>query len=134
MAKCNPYLTFNGNCRDAMNFYKECIGGELSVIVAGESPAGDQMPPHLKDKLLHSELRAGELVLMATDMQPETLSPGNDVHICLICNSEEEMKSLWEKLSAGGTIKQPISPMFFGLIGTFADKFGKSWILECDKK
>lgn len=133
MAKCNPYLTFSGNCREAMNFYKDCIGGELSVIVAGESPVRDQMPPHLKDKLLHSELKTGELVLMATDMQPEKLNPGNDVHICLVCNSEDEMRTLWEKLSAGGTIKQPISPMFFGLIGAFVDKFGKSWILESDK-
>ncbi|MEJ0101299.1 MAG: hypothetical protein WDO19_01540 [Bacteroidota bacterium] len=39
------YLTFNGNCREAMIFYKECLGGELSLTVAGESPVANQVPP-----------------------------------------------------------------------------------------
>lgn len=132
MATLNPYLTFSGNCREAMNFYKECLGGELEVIVVGESPVANQVPPQMKDMLLHSSLKTGTLEIMATDMQPEKLNMGNDVHLCLVCNAEEEMHSLWNKLSAGGVIKQPISKMFFGYIGTFRDKFGKSWILECN--
>ncbi len=114
----NPYLTFNGNCREAMNFYKECLGGELSFIVAGESPVADQMPPSMKDLILHSSLKTDELELMATDMQPETLREGNAVHMCLVCNTEEETRGLFEKLSAGGKVNQPLHAMFFGLIGT----------------
>ena len=133
MPKLNPYLTFSGNCREAMNFYKECLGGELSLIVVGESPVANQMPPSMKDQILHSLLKAGELELMATDMQPESLNEGNAVHLCLSCKTEEETKSLFEKLSSGGKVKQPLHAMFFGMIGTLTDKFGKSWILECDK-
>ena len=70
---------------------------------------------------------------MGTDMKPEPLKPGNDVHLCLVCNSEEEIHSLFEKLSAGGRVLQPVSPMFFGLIGTLQDKFGKRWVLEMNK-
>jgi PhnB protein len=133
MATIKPYLTFNGNCREAMSFYKECLGGELLLTVVGESPVANQMPPQYKDQILHSSLKAGELEIMATDMQPETLNEGNAVHLCLVCKSGEELTTLWDKLSAGGKIKQPVHEMFFGLIGTFTDKFGKSWILECDK-
>jgi PhnB protein len=134
MAKLNPYLTFNGNCREAMNYYNECLGGELSFMVVGESPVANQVPHSMKDAILHSSLKTKELELMGTDMQPESLNEGNAVHLCLSCKTEEETRNMFEKLSAGGKVKQPLHEMFFGLIGTLTDKFGKSWILECDKK
>ena len=134
MAKLNPYLTFSGNCREAMNYYKQCLGGEISFIVVGESPVANQVPPSIKDHILHSSLKTDELELMATDMQPETLNEGNTVHLCLSCKTEEETRSLFDRLSEGGKVKQPLHEMFFGLIGTVTDKFGKHWILECDKK
>lgn len=134
MAKLNPYLTFSGNCREAMNYYKQCLGGELSFIVVGESPIASQVPPSIKDHILHSSLKTDELELMATDMQPESLNEGNTVHLCLSCKTEEETRSLFDKLSEEGKVNQPLHEMFFGLIGTVTDKFGKHWILECDKK
>src|SRR5687768_17380523 len=112
MATLNPYLTFSGNCREAMNYYKEILGGELQLIVVGESPIAEQMPPKYKDQILHSSLKTADLELMATDMQPETLNGGNDVHLCLVCKSEAEMRSLFDKLSQGGKVKQAIRPMF----------------------
>ncbi|QEC70044.1 VOC family protein [Panacibacter ginsenosidivorans] len=133
MASLNPYLTFSGNCREAMNFYKECLGGELELMPVGETPVASQMPPHMKDAILHSVLKVGDFEIMATDMTPEALVQGNDMHLCLICKSDVEINSLFAKLSAGGKVKQPLSPMFFGLIGTLVDKFGKSWILELNK-
>jgi PhnB protein len=132
MARLNPYLTFNGNCRDAMNFYKDCLGGELDVMLVGDSPMANQMPPSMKEQVLHSLLKKDELEIMATDMRPEALNEGNSVHLCLVFKTEDELKDLWDKLSAGGKVNQPISKMFFGLIGTFEDKFGKRWILECE--
>ena len=134
MAKLNPYLTFSGNCREAMNYYKQWLGGELSFIVVGESPIASQVPPSIKDHILHSSLKTDELELMATDMQPESLNEGNTVHLCLSCKTEEETRSLFDKLSEEGKVNQPLHEMFFGLIGTVTDKFGKHWILECDKK
>lgn len=133
MASLNPYLTFNGNCREAMTFYKECLGGELALMPVGETPVASQVPPHMKDSILHSTLKTGGFEIMATDMTPEAFATGNDMHLCLGCKTDEEINSLFEKLSAGGKVKQPIHQMFFGLIGTLVDKFGKSWILELDK-
>jgi PhnB protein len=134
MPTINPYLTFSGTCREAMNFYKECLGGEVSFIVVGESPIANQVPSQMKDLILHSSLKTGELEIMATDMQPEKFIQGNSDHMCLVFKKEEEMRSLFDKLSAGGKVNQPINLMFFGLIGTLTDKFGKRWILECDKQ
>ena len=133
MALVNVYLTFNGNCREAMNFYQECLGGELNLMPVGETPAASQMPAHMKDAIMHSTLKTSNFEIMATDMRPEALREGNDMHLCLICSSEEEIHSLFEKLSAGGKVAQPLNEMFFGLIGTLVDKFGKSWIVELDK-
>ena len=132
MARLNPYLTFGGNCSEAMHFYKDCLGGQLVLNTVGDSPIAAQMP-QMKDKILHSILQTDDLAIMATDMQPETLNDGNGAALCLICKTEEETRTLFEKLSAGGKINQPLNEMFFGLIGTLTDKFGKRWIVECDK-
>ena len=134
MATLNPYLTFNGNCKEAMNFYKEILGGELSMIIAGESPMAEQMPAKYHTSVLHSSLKSGDFEIMATDMVPGSFNEGNTVHLCLVCKSQTEIHSLYKKLSAGGKEVQPIQPMFFGLIGTLTDKFGKHWILELNKE
>lgn len=133
MAVLKPYLTFAGNCREAMAFYKACLGGELEMMVVGELPAPGSIPAGLQHQILHAALNAGELEIMATDMQPEKLEQGNDIHLCVVCSSETELKTLWQNLSNGGVIKQPLQEMFFGWIGTFTDRFGKRWMLECNK-
>lgn len=132
MADLVPYLTFDNNCREAMRFYQECLGGELVLMPVRETPIAGQMPPHLQDAILHSSLKTGSFQIMATDMSPQKFLMGNDMHLCLACKSTEEIYALFEKLSAGGKVMQPLHEMFFGLIGTLQDKFGKSWILELD--
>jgi len=134
MPNLNPYLTFNGNCREAMTFYKECLGGELTLMVVGESPVADQMPPQFKDQILHSSLKTKDMEFMGSDMQPEKLLEGNAVHLCLTCNTEEETRSLYDKLAEDGKARQPVHEMFFGLIGALTDKFGKQWMVVCNKQ
>jgi PhnB protein len=133
MATLNPYLTFKGNCKEAMNFYKDVLGGELTILLAGDSPAKDQVPPQFHNQVLHSHLKNGDMEIMATDMNPGTFNDGNTVHLCLVCKSEKEIRSLYEKLSAGGTITGPLDHMFFGMLGSFTDKFGKNWMVEFDE-
>ncbi|HYJ64075.1 MAG TPA: hypothetical protein VEV62_10055 [Parafilimonas sp.] len=70
MATLNPYLNFYGKCTEAMNFYKEIFGGELSIQLAGDSPAKDQMPEDLHKQVLHSHLKSDTIEIMATDMAP----------------------------------------------------------------
>ena len=134
MATLNPYLTFKGNCKEAMSFYKEVLGGELTLMTAGESPVASQMPAQFHDQVLHSALKNDDLEIMGTDMVPGQFTEGNTVHLCLVCKSEKEIRSLFEKLSAGGKVNQPLNEMFFGLIGDVTDKFGKHWLLELNKE
>jgi PhnB protein len=135
MTLLNPYLTFSGNCREAMMFYKECFGGELIFQTIGESPMGDEMPPNMKDSILHSSLTKGDLILMATDCVPESgLIKGNGVSLCLNFSSEEEIRTSFEKLSTDGETTHPLENTFWGaLFGGLTDKFGNHWLLNFDK-
>ncbi|MFI5217933.1 MAG: VOC family protein [Bacteroidia bacterium] len=131
----NSYLTFNGNCREAMKFYKECLGGELSLQTIGESPMADKMPPQMKEYILHSTLTKGALILMASDMvSEEGLKKGNGVSLMLNCSSEQEINASYKKLSSGGKATHPLENTFWGaLFGDLTDKYGNHWLLHFDK-
>jgi PhnB protein len=136
MAQLNPYLTFGGNCRQAMNFYKSCIGGSLSLQTVGESPVAETMPPRMKEYILHSTLVKDDLVLMATDcVGPDGLVKGNAVSLCINCSSEKEIKSFYKKLSSGGKATQPLQNTFWGAtFGGLTDKYGNLWLLNYNKE
>ncbi len=131
----NSYLTFSGNCREAMSFYKNCLGGELNFQTVGDAPLSEKMPKQMKECILHSTLTKGNLVLMASDMVCESgLVKGNSVSLLLNCSSEEEIKNCYAKLSAGGSADHALKDSFWGaLFGALTDKFGNHWILNFDK-
>ena len=134
MRQINSYLHFNGNCREAMTFYKECLGGQLILQTVGESPMADKMPIEMKDLILHATLINGELVLLGSDMSPENLIKGNAVDLMLDCRSDDEIRTSFDKLSANGTIDHPLEETFWGAIfGNFTDKFGNPWMLNYTK-
>jgi PhnB protein len=135
MAQLNPYLNFDNNCREAMNFYKECLGGELFLQTVSELPAmAAQMPPQMKDNILHSSLTSGDMVIMASDLSREKRIEGNTVHLCINCSSENELNSFFSKLSAGGKVTEPIADMPWGAkYGALTDKYGKHWIFNFPK-
>jgi len=134
MANIQPYLTFNGNCLEAMTFYQECIGGELMVQTVGELPLAVPMPPCMKQCVLHSTLIKNNLVLTASDMVPETgLIKGNSVSLLLNCSSETEARDYYARLSAGGDAAHPLNATFWGtLFGDLTDKFGNQWLISCE--
>lgn len=135
MAQLNPYLNFDRNCREAMTFYRDCLGGELVLQTVSEMPAmAAQMPPEYADLILHSTLKSGDIQLMASDLNREKQVEGNTVHLCINCDSEDELTAFFSKLSAGGTIIDPLADMPWGArFGSFIDKFGKSWIFNWQK-
>lgn len=136
MTKIKSYLTFNGNCREAMLFYKQCLGGELSFQTIGESPLADKMPTPMKESILHSTLINGAVELMGSDMVGNNgLINGNNVSLLLDCSSEDEIKIRYEKLATDGEATHPIEPSFWGaLIGDLTDKYGNHWLLHFDSR
>lgn len=133
--KICAYLTFNGNCREAMMFYQKCFGGKLHFQTLGDSPLHDKMPKKMRDCILHATLSNEVLLLMGSDLIPESgLIKGNSVSLSLDCSSEKEVKKLYEKLSSGGKRNHPLDVTFWGaLFGDLTDRFGNHWLLNYSK-
>lgn len=133
MKQINSYLTFNGNCREAMNFYQQCLGGELFLQPIGTSPMAEMMPPQMKDSILHATLTSGDVIIMGSDMVDESgLIRGNAMSMMLDCSSETEILETYDKLvSDGGDATHPLENTFWGaLFGGLTDKFGNPWLLN----
>jgi PhnB protein len=133
MTQISPYLHFTGNCREAMTFYKECLGGELTLTTIGESPMATQMPD-MKDKIMHSVLTKDRFVLMASDMMgPEGVTNGDNISLSITGTSPEELRTFFSKLSKGGKVEHELKEEFFGTYGDLTDKFGIDWMFQADK-
>jgi PhnB protein len=131
MAQLIPYITFDGNCREAMNFYQSCLGGELQLQTVGEMPEmAAQMPPHMKEAIMHSMLISGKILLMASDLNRNGITKDNAYSLCLNCVSEEELNQMFSALSEGGNIVQPVSDMPWGKYGELTDRYGKQWLFN----
>jgi len=136
MTNIYAYLTFNGNCRQAMQFYKKCLGGSLVLQTVGESPMADRLPEKMKKSILHATLTKNGWVIMGSDMVGEGgLIKGNAMSLMLNCGSEKEVRELYKKLAAGGKPTHPIENTFWGaLFGDLVDQFGNHWLLHFDTK
>lgn len=135
MAQINPYINFNGKCREAMSFYKERIGGDLFFLPIAGSPLEQQCPAAMKDHIAHASLTKNGFVLMATDMGPGEYRQGNNMAVSVNCSSEEEINMFYSRLSEGGKIIDSLKDQFWGAkFGVILDKFGICWMLNYDKK
>lgn len=131
------YLMFNGNCKEAMAFYKDCIGGELTMQTVGETPACNEMPAEAKNSIMHAALmRDGEILLMASDnLMGSEYIHGTTTSLALNCRSEEEINSFFKKLSNGGKVIMPLADQFWGAtFGLLTDKYGFNWMLNFQKE
>jgi PhnB protein len=129
-SRLNPYLTFDGNAREAMEFYHSVFGGELRINTFGEFGAPD---PAIADKVMHSMLTTDRgYVLMASDTAPgATYVPGATVTCSLSGDPGEGLEEVWEKLSDGGTVALPFEKQMWGdLFGMCTDKFGIPWMVN----
>lgn len=128
----NNYLHFNGNCKEAMDFYASIFGGEVEAQKVGDSPAA-QMPGADPNKIMHSTLKGGKIVLMGSDMFEGSTNTGN-VSLTLISDNVDELKEMFSKLAVGGKVHQELQSVFFGTYGDLVDKFGIPWMFQSDQK
>lgn len=135
MTQINAYLNFNGNCREAMQFYRTCLGGELFMQSIKDTPMEAQCPAGRENDIMHASLTGDGFVLMASDMiGPQGFRPGNNFSLSINCQSEEQLRSLFDKLSEGGQVFMPVGVQFWGAIfGALSDRFGTQWMLNYDK-
>jgi len=129
-SRLNPYLSFGGDARQAMEFYKEVFGGTLTLHSYGEY---GQQDTSLADKVMHGALEAaGDFVLMAADSPPDMkLTPGNNFAVSLSGDDGTELRGYWEKLSSGGTVSVPLDKQMWGdVFGMCTDRFGVPWMVN----
>ncbi|MBP7967610.1 VOC family protein [Candidatus Woesebacteria bacterium] len=131
MAQLTAYIGLNGQCREAMEFYKKCLGGELQIMTFGDSPLGKDMSSEMSNRIMHSALIKKDFLLMASDMSyDEGYKPGNNVSLCLVCSSEDEVQTLFKNLSEGGHVRHSLKKEFFGTYGDLTDKYGFNWMFQ----
>lgn len=136
MTALTPYLFFNGNCKQAMEFYNACFGGELVAIQVKDSPAKDSMPAAQGAKILNARLKSSSIDFSASDwLRPDrTPIQGNTVCLYLSGGTREDLSVLFERLAEGGEVTDPLKEQFFGTYGALNDRFGVRWMFHSNKK
>jgi PhnB protein len=137
MLQTAPFILFDGNCKEAMTFYKECLGGELTLIKLGDTVMKAQFPAEKHDRIIYGQLKNGDINFSATDwMASPTLEPkqGNTFSIYLTGETYDELKAAFDKLAVGADKDtrtfMELNNMPFGLYGQFTDKYGVAWIFR----
>jgi len=130
MKEISAYLNFDGNCREAMEFYAKCLGAELYTMTFAEGKG--KVPAGAENRLLHARIKKGATLLMASDLPPGMkYEPGTNVALSLNCESVEEAERVFAALSNGGKITMPIQQTFWALrFGGFIDRFGTNWMIN----
>lgn len=136
MQAITTYFNFQGNTEEAMNFYKSIFGGEFTSFARfKDTPGGENMPPHERDKIMNIILTTKNgAVLMGTDFlesMEQKVQLGNNIHLVIHTDTEEEVDSLFKALSTGGKVEMPVNKTFWGAyFGMCEDRFGIKWMLN----
>ncbi|MFJ6200107.1 VOC family protein [Micromonospora sp. NPDC092111] len=126
----NPYLTFAGKAREALEFYHSVFGGDVSLTTFREFGTDD---PALADQIMHGLLRtAAGHVIMAADLPPGMeLRRGNANTVSLSGDDTEQLRGWWEQLSSGGVVNVPLEKQMWGdEFGQCEDRFGTPWMVN----
>lgn len=129
-ASLNPYLIFNGNCAQAIEFYQSILGGKLkmSKYSEGGMPTSDED----KDKIIHARLENDTLTFMASDdNEKQRTKIGDNVHMSISGNDKETLTRYFNELLEGGKVDMPLAKQFWGdTFGMLTDKFGVHWMIN----
>ena len=127
-----PYLNFNGTCRQAFELYERVLGGKIEVMQThGESPVKDQTPPAWRDSILHARLSVGDAVLMGSDAPPEYFAPAQGIHVSMTVDDPAEADRIFNALAENGKVTMPIGETFWAKrFGMLVDRYGIPWIVN----
>jgi PhnB protein len=131
----NPYLSFNGQCEEAVRFYQQVLGGEIVALLRyGETPMADQTAPEWRSKIAHARLMIGDKVLMASDSPPDHYEPMKGISVTLGIDEPAEAERIFHALEPGATVTMPIQQTFWALrFGMLTDRFGTPWMINCEQ-
>jgi len=126
------YINFNGNCREAVEFYAQIFGaGKPQIMTFGDAPPNPEMsmPEEAKSLVMHTELTISGSRVMFSDVFPGTpYTSGNNISLVLNMDNLEEMKSIFNQLKTGGTVIMELQETFWSKgYGYLSDRFGVGW-------
>ena len=128
--KVQAYLSFEGNCQEALKFYSELFDADIINRQTYEDKKID-VPSSYRDKLQHAELKGKNVYFMAYDASPDTpLNSGNQMHMSIEASSKAEGKELFESLSEEGQVHHSYREREWGYFGRCTDKFGIGWMVN----
>lgn len=127
-----PYIYFNGNAKEALEMYAVAFGGQI-VFAQTYAESSQEAKPEMKDKIMHAMLTAGELTIMASDVEEKDVKEGNLVSLSMDFDNVEEMEKTFNALSDDANITMPLQDTFWGArFGMLTDKFGVNWMFNHD--
>ena len=129
-----PYLTFNGRCEEAIEFYRKTLGAKVEVLMRfKDAPDPSLCAPGTSEKIMHSCLRIGDSAVMASDgMSQDNKSTFSGFALTLAAANDAEAARRFEALADGGKVQMPLGKSFFASsFGMVADRFGVSWMVLC---
>lgn len=131
--KVIPYLSFNGQCKEAFHFYEQCLGGKIIYMVDHVgSPMENDVPPEWKDKILHAQMNIGDQEIMASDSPAEFYKAPRGLYVSLHFDNVNEAERIFHSLAEGGNVEMPFGETFWAKgFGMAIDKFGTPWMINC---
>lgn len=135
--KLQPYIMFNGNARESLDFYKDALGAEITFVQTyGEAPWEYPKNAVTNDLIMHANIKWGDFELMISDAHPDRrVSFGEAINISIAIDSKEEGQKIFSSLANGGTIDVPFSEQPWGTtFGSLTDKFGVNWMVNTDNQ
>jgi len=131
----NPYLCFEGQAEAALDFYKEAIGADVTMLMRfGDMPDPSECEPQLVDKVMHATVKVGNSVFMVSDGRCEGKTDFKGISMSLGADTTEQAEQLFSKLADGGEITMPLAPMFWSpAFGMLTDRFGVTWMVNVDQ-
>jgi PhnB protein len=133
---CNPYLTFNGNCREAFNFYEQVLRGKIVAMMAyGETPAAEHTEQEWRGKIIHARLLFDGNFLMASDAPAQRYEAMKGMSVTLSVDTPEEAERIFKAFSDGAEVQMDLQETFWAVrFGMLVDRFGTPWMINCEKK
>ena len=130
--KLNPYLAFDGRCREAFDFYEKALGGTIAFIqTMGESPMAANTPPEAHDRVMHVTLHVGDQVLQGADAPPGNFTKPAGFCVAVHYDEPAEGERVFNALATGGKVQMPFQATFWAKgFGMLIDQFGTPWIVN----
>jgi PhnB protein len=128
-SQLNPYINFDGDARQALEFYREVFGGTLRVHTYGDIA---QQTGQMADKIMHGMLETpGGFTLMGADNPSGKVTVGDNFSVSLSGDDDAELRGYWEKLTVGGSVSVPLEKQMWGdVFGMCTDRFGVPWMVN----